>query len=142
MKNTENQMYPTVDAQALGEHYLRHIQAMTAEGLHDKSAIAEQLAWRDKLLAELKAKLGRLESTARSACEMCRGIKGGEPGNENVVNGVVMCDYCHSLHLKASDADPVWVAYRARILELRELCIEDFNGYAQEVLDLLPLVVK
>jgi hypothetical protein len=28
-------------------------------------------------------------------CSMCKGAKGGAPGNENVVNGVVVCDYCH-----------------------------------------------
>ena len=29
------------------------------------------------------------------ACEICKGASGGEPGNENVIDGVVMCDYCH-----------------------------------------------
>jgi hypothetical protein len=28
------------------------------------------------------------------ACEICLGRNGGVPGNENRVNGVVMCDYC------------------------------------------------
>lgn len=27
-------------------------------------------------------------------CEICKGSKGGVKGNENVVNGTVMCDYC------------------------------------------------
>jgi hypothetical protein len=27
-------------------------------------------------------------------CERCKGRKGGVPGNENVVNGRVLCDYC------------------------------------------------
>lgn len=27
-------------------------------------------------------------------CEICNGIKGGVRGNENVVDGIVMCDYC------------------------------------------------
>jgi hypothetical protein len=35
------------------------------------------------------------------ACEICHGEKGGVPGNENIIGGVVMCDYCtavtHSL---------------------------------------------
>ena len=29
------------------------------------------------------------------ACEFCRGAQGGAPGNENVICGIVMCDYCH-----------------------------------------------
>jgi hypothetical protein len=32
----------------------------------------------------------------RDACEVCKGTQGGVPGNENIVNGVVMCDYCHA----------------------------------------------
>lgn len=27
-------------------------------------------------------------------CENCQGEKGGVPGNENIVNGKVLCDYC------------------------------------------------
>lgn len=27
-------------------------------------------------------------------CQVCRGAKGGAPGNENVRDGVVVCDYC------------------------------------------------
>jgi cytochrome c5 len=30
------------------------------------------------------------------ACQVCHGTKGGEPGNENIVDGMVMCDYCHA----------------------------------------------
>lgn len=30
-----------------GGHYTRHVNAMTVEGLHDKGAIAAELAWRD-----------------------------------------------------------------------------------------------
>ena len=28
-------------------------------------------------------------------CEVCHGKSGGVRGNENVIDGVVMCDYCH-----------------------------------------------
>lgn len=47
-------MYPDQDHTALGELYIRHVEAMTAEGLHAKSDIAEQLAWRDGEIARLK----------------------------------------------------------------------------------------
>jgi hypothetical protein len=48
-------IYPAQDSESLGEHYIRHIGAMTFESLHAKSDIARQLAVRDKLLAALWA---------------------------------------------------------------------------------------
>lgn len=30
-------------------------------------------------------------------CQFCLGAKGGVPGNENIVDGVIVCDYCSSL---------------------------------------------
>jgi hypothetical protein len=38
---------------------------------------------------------------------MCLGAKGGAPGNENRVMGVVMCDYCHSLLMAHPTPEPV-----------------------------------
>jgi len=29
-------------------------------------------------------------------CSVCKGARGGVRGNENVIAGIVMCDYCHS----------------------------------------------
>ena len=29
-------------------------------------------------------------------CEICCGFKGGYPGNENVVEGMIVCDFCHA----------------------------------------------
>jgi len=34
--------------------------------------------------------------TRRDNCSRCKGLKGGEPGNENIINGKVLCDYCHA----------------------------------------------
>ena len=31
-----------------------------------------------------------------NSCEFCNGERGGVKGNENVVDGKLMCDYCHS----------------------------------------------
>lgn len=31
---------------------------------------------------------------ARCQCEDCGGKRGGIPGNENIVNGRTLCDYC------------------------------------------------
>ncbi len=50
-------VYPPQDAQALGRHYLRHLEAMTAEALDGKAEIAEQLAWRDQRIEELESQL-------------------------------------------------------------------------------------
>lgn len=33
---------------------------------------------------------------ARDNCEICKGSRGGVPGNENRIDGVCICDYCHS----------------------------------------------
>jgi hypothetical protein len=48
-------IYPAQDSENLGEHYIRHIGAMTSESLHSKADIARQLAVRDKMLATLWA---------------------------------------------------------------------------------------
>lgn len=29
-------------------------------------------------------------------CEICHGDNGGVRGNENIIDGIVTCDYCHS----------------------------------------------
>jgi hypothetical protein len=43
-------IYALRQTEDLGEHYVRHAEAMTREGLHSKSAIAAELAYRDSLL--------------------------------------------------------------------------------------------
>ena len=30
----------------------------------------------------------------KDSCEVCYGEKGGVPGNENLIKGFVVCDYC------------------------------------------------
>lgn len=37
-----------------------------------------------------------LKEALKDNCQVCEGSRGGTLGNENVVNGVVMCDYCHA----------------------------------------------
>ncbi len=36
----------------------------------------------------------------RDKCEFCLGAKGGVPGNENIIGGVIVCDYCDALLLR------------------------------------------
>ena len=45
--------YAKRDPLDLMNYYIRHIFAMTAEGLHEKSDIAAELAWRDKRIEEV-----------------------------------------------------------------------------------------
>ena len=33
-------------------------------------------------------------------CEVCKGEKGGVRGNENIIDGIVMCDYCYCDRIK------------------------------------------
>ncbi len=48
--------YEERDIEELGEHYTKHLVAMTMEDLHCKTAIAAELAFRDKQIEELTAK--------------------------------------------------------------------------------------
>ncbi len=53
----KKKQYAERDAMALdaaGGYYLKHILAMTGEGLHAKSDIAAELGWRDFKLEELR----------------------------------------------------------------------------------------
>jgi len=56
------QHYADRNHEAQGLHYLTHVSAMTAEGLHRKSAIAAELAHRDIEIARLKAENATLQS--------------------------------------------------------------------------------
>jgi hypothetical protein len=53
-------IYADRDHEAQGAHYLLHIDRMTAEGLHSKSAIAGELAHRDAEIAALRKDLARM----------------------------------------------------------------------------------
>ncbi len=56
-----NKQYPEESPIQLdldGEYYSRHVEAMTAEGLHSKSDIAIQLGWRDREIDRLRPAVG------------------------------------------------------------------------------------
>jgi hypothetical protein len=58
-------MYPAIlNPMALEPYYSRHVAAMTTERLESKSAIAEQLAYRDWQIAALNDRLAELGSVA------------------------------------------------------------------------------
>lgn len=58
-------LYPKHSAQDLGADYIAHVMAMTSEGLHSKSDIAVQLAWRDAELRRLHAERDKLHAFAQ-----------------------------------------------------------------------------
>lgn len=39
-------------------------------------------------------KVEKIWRTYLDKCQVCHGKRGGCRGNENVVNGIIMCDYC------------------------------------------------
>lgn len=47
-------LYADRDCEEMVKHYTAHVSAMTVEGLHSKSAIAAELAFRDKRIEELE----------------------------------------------------------------------------------------
>lgn len=69
--------------QAEAEAYL--IERMREETAYLQNKLNERLAQLETLTS------GKFQ---RDACEECRGAKGGVPGNENIVNGRTLCDYC------------------------------------------------
>lgn len=71
--STEPKQYGERNAIALdaaGGNYIRHVSAMTAEGLHRKSDIAAELAYRDWVIADLQAKLNVAEQDAKEQAEL------------------------------------------------------------------------
>jgi hypothetical protein len=36
-------------------------------------------------------------------CEVCKGKNGGLRGNENIIKGVIMCDYCSAARFHEDD---------------------------------------
>ena len=63
-------IYAERDHESLGEHYMRHIDRMTVEDLNSKSAIAGELAYRDKKIEKLEAQL--IAESSRTANEKLR----------------------------------------------------------------------
>lgn len=57
MENESTETKPTLyakrDLEQLGKNYLKHLDAMTVEGLYSKSDIAAELAVRDVMIEEL-----------------------------------------------------------------------------------------
>ncbi len=91
--------YAQRDHRALGEHYLRHVSAMTGEGLHAKSDIAAELAWRDQEIERLRQHVAEAVAAERERWRpvldavvrelACKGERrGNAPGHAHSIPGV------------------------------------------------------
>jgi hypothetical protein len=58
-----------IEGDDLRPHYMRHIDAMTREALHYKSAIAAELAYRDMQIGHLRQLLASSYSGAKLYCD-------------------------------------------------------------------------
>jgi hypothetical protein len=56
-----------IEGDELRPHYMRHLDRMTRENLHSKSAIAAELAHRDARIAELERRLIAINDTIYAA---------------------------------------------------------------------------
>lgn len=71
------------------------------DDLEDSSELTDEQ--KGKLRAWYERSIKDTAGEGRDACQFCLGAKGGVPGNENMICGVVMCDYCHSLYLETDE---------------------------------------
>lgn len=67
-------------------------------------------------------------------CQICNGKRGGVFGNENIEDGVVICDYCHSDRMKfrsISQQSPATVEGELTDEEITALAQEHLKAFAQ-----------
>lgn len=64
-------------------------------------------------------------------CEICHGTKGGVEGNENVINGVVVCDYCHT---NVREITKAFEAQKSYSYKDPNFFRQFFNGYVAATL--------
>lgn len=98
--------YAQRDPMALDEdggHYIKHVNAMTAEGLHSKADIAEQLAHRDWLIAALQAENDRLTAENITLIE----DRARFPNKPDVVGQMIAAHY-GNLKAKADQYEKAW----------------------------------
>lgn len=89
-------LYADRDLRALNQYYLRHIQAMTAEGLHSKADIAAELGYRDARIADIETKLAAAERDAG----VWRGVV-NRILQEKAPMGVLSKEWCESVVMTA-----------------------------------------
>ena len=52
------------------------------------------------MIPQLKQKINEVvESKRKHNCDVCGGTSRATPGNGQIIDGHVLCDYCHSDHM-------------------------------------------
>lgn len=102
----------------LEPHYGNHVQQMTAEGLHNKSDIAAELACRDCEIDRLRAELdqlkqGRGEPAAVRFVAACSGLQHFSPGACGQVSAVIVNGDRYELPVPETEPAPERLIYLA-----------------------------
>jgi len=75
-----------------GNYYIRHVEAMTGEGLYDKSDIAAELGWRDREIDRAEQREAELVQSLKAAkCPQCDGSGAVQVGPDDICQ----CQWCH-----------------------------------------------
>ena len=119
-------LYAIRNHMAQGEYYIRHVDHMTREGLHNKSDIAAELAHRDIRIAELKAEIVQTQNEHLKAINVSIGFRARAEAAEAAIKraaelpryDVIMCGFAQ--YGNDSDAIPVQVK-RGRYVLFHEL---------------------
>ena len=59
----------------------------------EKESLHEMI---DRLTEMNEMRIQQMQAALTDNCDVCKGERGGMRGNEQRVNGVLMCDYCHA----------------------------------------------
>lgn len=134
--------YAERDAMALdeaGSYYIRHVMAMTSEGLHSKGDIAAELGWRDMQIDALQQQVNALAAEGAIMLRLLTDISEQyeevqTEGEENAA--VIDLDYISEINSHVSrdvDAENPFVATDAAIREFQaqgiDKWIESRGGY-------------
>lgn len=106
---TDTKQYAKRNPEFQGEHYIKHVIAMTAEDLHQKSAIAAELAHRDILINDLKEELKRSNQELYKMVYALGSALDGDTYHE-----------VQALGLPYHDTKITWQALQEAIIMLRE----------------------
>ena len=86
---SDDKLYAHRNAMEQGEHYTKHVMAMTAEDLHRKSDIAAELAHRDIEISRLREELSLSKEQTEYALEAMVAMKERAEQAERQLAGVV-----------------------------------------------------
>lgn len=106
---TDTKQYAKRNPETQGEHYIKHVSAMTTEDLHKKSEVAAELAHRDILINALKEELKRSNKQLYKMVYALGSALDGQQHHE-----------IHELGLTYADCELVWESLSEARMVLRE----------------------